>query len=234
MTNDAHTHSMVLLVDDQPIVGETVRRVFADCADIDFHYCTDAADAVAAAEQIKPTVILQDLVMPGIDGLTLIPRYRASASARDVPVIMLSSREDPVIKVQTFAAGASDYLVKMPDPIELVARVRLHSAAYVNRVQRDEAYRALRESQHQLLASNSALRASNQQLAEALARVKQLSGLLPMCSYCKRIRNDRNYWEQLEQYISTHSEAEFSHGVCPDCFAKVAADFGADGSDEPR
>jgi PleD family two-component response regulator len=216
---------MVLLVDDQPIVAETIRRMLADCADMDFHYCPNPAEAVAVASRIKPTVILQDLVMPEIDGLALMLRYRAEPDLRNVPIVVLSSKEDPQVKSHAFESGANDYLVKLPDRIELIARVRMHSGAYLTQVQRDTAHRALRESQRQLLETNAALRASNDELQQALSTVKQLSGLLPICSYCKRIRSDENYWETVDQYITDHTNAEFSHGVCPTCFDKVAADF---------
>lgn len=222
---------MVFLVDDQALVAETVRGMLSDCPDIDFHYCGDPAAAVDVAERIKPTVILQDLVMPAIGGLALLPRYRENLATKDVPIIVLSSKEDAVIKSEAFTLGASDYLVKLPDKIELIARVRLHSNAYLDRLQRDEAYRALRESQRQLLISNASLRSLNDELQGALSKVKQLSGLLPICSYCKRIRTDQNYWEQVEHYISEHSEAQFSHGICPACYEKVSAEFEADASE---
>jgi len=149
---------MVMLVDDQAIVAEAVRRALADEEGIDLHYCSSADEAIRAATTMRPTVILQDLVMPGIDGLTLVKAYRASPQLRDVPIIVLSTKEEPAIKSAAFAAGANDYLVKLPDRVELVARIRYHSRSYVNLLQRDEAYRALRESQQQLLEANLELR----------------------------------------------------------------------------
>src|SRR5258706_1543257 len=160
-------HAMVLLVDDAAMVCEAVRRALANQADIDFHYCPDAREALNIANQIKPTVILQDLVMPGIDGLTLVSQFRANAATKDIPIIVLSTNENPQVKGQAFALGANDYLVKLPDKIELIARIRYHSKAYMNLVQRDAAYRALRESQHQLIESNAALISLNQRLEEA-------------------------------------------------------------------
>jgi len=146
--------AMVLLVDDQFMVGEAVRRALAMAGDIDFHYCAEPDEAVAVAERTRPTVILQDLVMPGVDGLTLVRCYRANPATRDVPIIVLSTKEEPATKSAAFAAGANDYLVKLPDSIELVARIRYHSRPYHNLRQRDEAFRALRHSQQQLLESN--------------------------------------------------------------------------------
>jgi two-component system chemotaxis family response regulator WspR len=145
---------MVLLVDDQAMVGEAVRRALANQINIDFHYCAHPDEAIEAAQKTRPTVILQDLVMPGIDGLTLVRQYRANPATRNVPIIVLSTREDPAVKSAAFTAGANDYLVKLPDTIELVARIRYHSRSYVNLLQRDEAYRALRQSQQQLLETN--------------------------------------------------------------------------------
>ena len=158
---------MVLLVDDQAMVGEAIRRALANQPNIDFHYCANPAEALKVATQIKPTVILQDLVMPGVDGLTLVRQYRAHPPTQDVPIIVLSTKDEPAVKSEAFAAGANDYLVKLPDKIELIARIRHHSKAYLNQVQRDAAYRALRESQQQLVDSNTALISLNQKLEEA-------------------------------------------------------------------
>ncbi|MFP4904931.1 diguanylate cyclase domain-containing protein, partial [Paraburkholderia sp. BR14261] len=149
---------MVLLVDDQAIVAEAVRRALASEREIDFHYCAHPDQAVRTAEEVRPTVILQDLVMPGTDGLTLVRAYRANEATRDVPIIVLSTKEEPAIKSAAFASGANDYLVKLPDSVELIARVKYHSRSYVNMLQRDEAYRALRRSQQELLRANLELR----------------------------------------------------------------------------
>ena len=149
--------AMVLLVDDQAMIGEAVRRGLAHEDNIDFHFCADPHQAIAQAIRIKPTVILQDLVMPGLDGLTLVREYRNHPATQNIPIIVLSTKEDPMIKSAAFAAGANDYLVKLPDNIELVARIRYHSRSYMTLLQRDAAYRALRVSQQQLLDTNLVL-----------------------------------------------------------------------------
>jgi len=171
---------IVLLVDDQPIIGEAVRRALSGQPDIIFHYCDDPAAALSVAGRIRPTVILQDLVMPGMDGLTLVRRYRADPLTADTPIIVLSTKDDPNVKSEAFAAGANDYIVKLPDTIELIARLRHHSTTYVYRQQRDEAYRALRESQRQLVKINLEL--------QRLTNVDGLTGL----------SNRRNFDEYLE------------------------------------
>ncbi len=137
----------VLLVDDQPIIGEAVRRMVAGEDDIVFHYCKDATKAVVEAERIQPTLILQDLVMPDIDGLTLVQTFRETPSTREIPLIVLSTKEDPKVKAEAFALGANDYVVKLPDRLELLARIRYHSKGYINLLQRNEAYQALLASQ---------------------------------------------------------------------------------------
>src|SRR5688572_4501113 len=122
--------AVVLLVDDQPIVGEAIRRMLADDPEIDFHFCPDPAKAVGLAGALQPTTILQDLVMPGIDGFTMVERFREHETTRAIPIIVLSSKEDPRDKSRAFAGGASDYLVKLPDKIELIARIRAHSKSF--------------------------------------------------------------------------------------------------------
>jgi len=148
------SNCVVLLVDDQLMIGEMVRRALADEPDIVFHFCSEPGAAVMTAERIAPTVILQDLVMPGVEGLTLVREYRACEAIRNTPIIVLSSREDPATKHDAFAVGANDYVVKLPDKIELIARIRYHSQAYLSRRQRDAAYKALHESQRELMAAN--------------------------------------------------------------------------------
>jgi len=137
----------VLLVDDQPMIGEAVRRMLAGETDLSFHYCKDATKAVEMATQLAPTVILQDLVMPEIDGLDLVNHLRANEATKETPLIVLSTKEEPTTKAEAFARGANDYLVKLPDKLELIARIRYHSKGYINLLQRNEAYQALQESQ---------------------------------------------------------------------------------------
>jgi phosphoserine phosphatase RsbU/P len=140
----------VLLIDDQPMIGEAVRRMLAGEPDVVFHYCRDAAKALDEAHRVQPTVILQDLVMPEIDGLTLVKTFRANEPTRETPMIVLSTKEEPTVKAEAFALGANDYIVKLPDRLELLARIRYHSKGYINLLQRNEAYDALLASQRRL------------------------------------------------------------------------------------
>jgi signal transduction histidine kinase len=152
----------VLLVDDQAMVGEAVRRTLATQADIKFHFCPNPAEVTEAIARAKPTVILQDLVMPGADGMDLLRQYRGNHETQNIPVIVLSTKEDPAIKSEAFSLGASDYLVKLPDAIELIARIRHHSNAYLNRIQRDEACHAMLDA---MLEAENANRAKSDFIA---------------------------------------------------------------------
>lgn len=157
----------VLLVDDQPIVAEAIRRMLTGEEGIELHYCQDPTNAIEAVNRLEPTVILQDLVMPQVDGLTLLRFLRASSSSRQIPIIVLSSKEEPAVKAKAFGIGASDYIVKLPDKVELVARIRHHSRGYVSLQERNKAYEALETRE--------------KQLAEDMAQAsKYVSSLLPV------------------------------------------------------
>jgi two-component system chemotaxis family response regulator WspR len=147
----------VLLIDDQAMVAEGIKRMLADEEDIEFHYCQDPSKAISTASELAPTVILQDLVLPDIDGMTLVRFYRGNDATKDIPIIVLSSKEDPAVKKEAFQYGANDYLVKLPDKIELIARIRSHAKHYLLQLERNAAFFALREMQKQLQKTNAEL-----------------------------------------------------------------------------
>jgi two-component system chemotaxis family response regulator WspR len=189
LRNDADRDALpkvtVLLVDDQLIIVEAIRRMLAGQADIELHYVTDAGKALEKARELRPTVIVQDLVVPGTDGFQLIRSYRDDAALRDIPVIVLSAREDAKLKAHAFAVGANDYLVKLPDQIELLARVRYHTAAYISRQERDDAFRRLRESQEQLERAN-----------EELQKLAALDGLTGIANRRRFDETSRAEWQR--------------------------------------
>ncbi len=134
----------VLIVDDQAMIAEAVRRMLASQSDLSLVACLKGAEAVERARTEHPDVILQDLVMPDADGLDLVRAYRADAALARVPLIVLSTKEEAATKAEAFARGANDYLVKLPDPVELVARIRYHARVNRAQVERDRAFDALR------------------------------------------------------------------------------------------
>jgi DNA-binding response OmpR family regulator len=210
-------HALVLLIDDQAHVAGLVRMALAHQKDIDFHYCSDPREAIGVANHFKPTVILLDLVMPQMSGLELLKKFRENPATKETPIIVLSAEEEARTKGKAFSLGANDYLVKLPSAIEIRARLRYHSRAYLNGIQREEAFKALRKSQQQMVRKNTELSKANQDLDAALAKVKQLHGLLPICSSCKKIRDENNTWSEIESYIQKRSNALFTHSICPEC-----------------
>jgi len=193
-----------LIADDDrvttAILSEALRRWNVEVA--------VAHDGQAAWELLGagdgPALAIVDWMMPGIDGPELCRRIRQAPALAHMYVILLTGRHSREDVVAGLDAGADDYVVKPFDADEL--RARVHVGIRVLKLQERLAERVA-------------------ELQAALVKVKQLSGLLPICSYCKRIRSDQNYWEQVDRYVAQHSDAEFSHGICPDCFKTVIAKF---------
>ena len=147
-----------------------------------------------------PRLAVLDWLMDEMDGVEVCRRVRERPELRSVYLILLTSRGDKAHLLEGLQAGANDYVTKPFDRDELLARVRVGA---------------------QMLGLQAELAARVHELEDALTRLKQLQGLLPICSYCKSIRDDHNYWHKLETYVKSHSEAEFSHGICPSCWEKV-------------
>jgi len=197
---------MRVLVADDDRVGATLLAHSLAHLNLDVEVAHDGEDAWRVIEQGRVTMAIVDWVMPGADGLELCRRIRRTEARAHMHVILVTARGDAADVVAGLDAGADDYLVKPFNPEELRARVRVGVRMLTLQ---DRVAERLRE------------------LQAALSKVKQLSGLLPICSYCKRIRRDEDYWQQVEGYISQHSDAQFSHGICPACFDVVAADLAA-------
>lgn len=165
--------------------------MLANQPDIELHVCSNAATALPRARELRPTVILQDLVMPDVDGFTLVRFFRADPETSAIPIIVLSSKEDPRDKSRAFEIGASDYLVKIPDKIELIARVRAHSRSFLAQLERDEAYRALAALKHQLEVKNAELqRLSTVDGLTGLANRRRFDDVLDQ--ECRRARRENS------------------------------------------
>jgi phosphoserine phosphatase RsbU/P len=188
----------VLVAEDQPVSRHVLVANLRDWG-YDVTAVEDGPRAWTALQAEEgPHLAILDWLMPGMDGLEICRKIREIPQTRPIYLILLTARRDQEDIIQGLQSGADDYITKPFDLKELRARVQVGI---------------------RVLELQAALRQRVRELEEALSRVKTLQGLLPICSYCKKIRDDRNYWQQVEGYISDHSEAQFSHGICPECFA---------------
>lgn len=168
------------------------------------HHVTAVPDGRDAWDVLQgvdpPRLIILDWMMEEMDGIDVCKKVREHPNLKNAYIILLTSRGEKEHILAGLLAGANDYITKPFDRDELLARIRVGV---------------------QIVSLQTELAARVRELEKALARVKQLHGLLPICSYCKSIRDDQNYWHQVEEYVKTHSEVEFSHGVCPGCWDNV-------------
>jgi CheY-like chemotaxis protein len=187
----------VVIVDD---VHENV-RILHHCLKDDgysFAVARNAAELFELAARRPPTLILLDVMLPDLDGFSALERLRADSRLVDVPVIFVTARNEREDRIRGFGVGGVDYVAKPFDSAEVRARVRTHIAL-----------RLALEEQRRL----------NVELKDALERVRSLEGIIPICARCKSVRNDEGYWTQVERYLAEHTNATFSHGLCPDCAA---------------
>ena len=152
-------------------------------------------------EEDSPDLVILDWMMPGLEGVEICRKARETEHSRSIYIILLTARGNKEDIITGLRAGADDYLTKPIFPEELHARLQVGE---------------------RVLGLQKNLSSRVKELEEAMAHIKKLQGLLPICSYCKKIRNDENYWEQMESYVSKYSDAMFSHSICPDCYEKIA------------
>ncbi|MGC9360107.1 MAG: ANTAR domain-containing response regulator [Anaerolineae bacterium] len=177
---------------------------------------SDGAEAVQMTRDLDPDVVLMDLRMPGMDGLEAAQHI---ARTCPTPVIVLTAYDAPELVEQAAQVGVDAYLVKPPKPRELtrtitVARARFEALRQANQAREDS--ERLSEEQAALVA----------ELRETLERHSALSGLIPICAACKRVRTVAGEWETIEQYVREHSEADFTHSLCPSCIHELYGDVG--------
>lgn len=187
----------VLIADDDTVLRHSL-KVHLERWSYDVVECGDGGQAWQELQSSNPPPLaIIDWNMPGIDGPTLCQELREQPALSGMYVILLTSNQDTKDVIAGLESGADDYITKPFDWGELRARLRIGS---------------------RIVGLQLALGSRVAELQAALANVRQLSGLLPICAYCKRIRDDADYWQQIEQYLVEHSEAQFTHGICPECF----------------
>ena len=189
----------ILIAEDDP-VSRTVLEVTLAKWGFDVISTSDGHQALEVLQSQEPSIAILDWMMPGLDGAEVCRRARAITTTTPAYLILLTAKSEKDDIVEGLDAGADDYITKPFNRVELNARIKV--GVRVTDLQRSLADRIL-------------------QLEEALTRVKQLHGLLPICSYCKMIRDEQDYWQQVDSYISKHADVAFSHSICPTCYDRL-------------
>jgi len=195
----------ILIVDDE----RYNIKVLSDFLHADYKIMAakDGEQALKIAQgDTVPDLILLDIIMPGIDGYEVCKRLKENKKTQNIPVIFVTAVSEAMDAARAFDVGAVDYVTKPFNPVTVKARVKTHIQ----------------------------LGCTLRDLKGALDKAKTLSGLLPICSHCKKIRDDKGYWSQIESYIRDHSEAEFSHSICQECAKKYYPDMDLYGDEQTK
>jgi DNA-binding response OmpR family regulator len=196
-----YLNGSVLLIADDNIMNLQLLSNYLTRVNFKILVAEDGQEAYERAESGKPDLILLDIMMPpGMNGFETCRKLKENDSTKDIPVIFITALSEIDDKVKGFEVGGVDYITKPFQYEEVLARVTTHLT----------------------------LRWQQKKLEEALSKVKLLSGFIPICCSCKKIRQDDGFWEQVEVYIKEHSEAEFSHSICPDCIKKLYPEYADD------
>lgn len=198
-----HEPASILTVDDIPANIQVLAKIL-DQAGYRVSAASNGEQALAMISTVVPDLVLLDVMMPGLDGFEVCRRIKSSMQTRHIPIILLTARTATEDVVTGLKAGAVDYITKPFNKSELLARTLTHIKL-----------KKARDKREALIA----------QLKDALARVRKLSGLLPICPTCKKVRSDKGYWQRVDEYVSNQCDAHFSHGICPECMLEHYADF---------
>ena len=199
----------VLIADDDSVTRRLLQGALASWGyDVEAMRDGEGAWSALRRDDGAPLAVL-NWMMPGLDGVEVCRRVRSVPNSRPIYIILLTARSGRKDIVSSLQAGADDYVTKPFNVGELRARVQVGE---------------------RMVGLQAELADRVNELEEALRQEQRLQGLLPICSYCKKIRDDRNYWQEVESYIGQHSEARFSHRVCPDCYQRFVGPL----LDEPR
>lgn len=182
----------ILIVDDNADNIEIIKFILETIPEYDVYTASDGKSAIQIVNKIIPDIILLDIIMPEMDGFAVANEIKSNPKTKDIPVIFITSLDDIKNKKRAFEIGGVDYITKPFYNSEILCRVKTH------------------------------LKLKNliDELRQALDNIQTLKGLLPICAWCKKIRDDKGYWQQVETYISLHSKADFTHSICPECKIK--------------
>jgi DNA-binding NarL/FixJ family response regulator len=199
------TTARILIVEDEPILAADIEQLLQAMGHTVVAMADNGGDAIRLAAEAAPEVILMDINIRGpLNGIETARRLRDSG--KDVPVIFLTSYSDAGTVERAREAEPSGYLLKPFE--EPLIRITVEMALYKHRMEKER-------------------EAMRRELAAAQEEIQTLSGLLPICAHCKKIKNDKGTWEQIEAYIARHSEAQFTHGICMECLTEHHPEFAA-------
>ncbi len=194
----------ILIIDDAiadiKVLGSTLQ------SDYKILFALNAQEGINSAISNQPDLILLDIIMPGMDGYEACRQLQADERTRYIPIIFITAKTDEEDEVKGFALGALDYITKPFNPVIVKARVRTHVS--------------LRLATRDLESKNIMLAARVEELENARNEIKAIQSIIPICSYCRKTRDDKYYWDQLEIYLQRNMEIKFSHSICPDCYEK--------------
>ena len=197
-------HAKVLIVDDQEANVLLLEGLLRGAGYVSIASTRNPHQVCELHRQNRYDLILLDLQMPGMDGFQLMESLKEIETGSYLPVLVITAHPDH--KLRALKAGAKDFVSKPIDVAEVLMRV--HNMLEVRLLH-------LATKKH-----NEQLEAANRELTQALSEVELLRGILPICAYCKKIRDDQDYWQSVENYIGNRTGAQFSHGCCPECFEK--------------
>jgi CheY-like chemotaxis protein len=184
----------ILVVDDTPVNIQVLNEALDK--EFDVFFALNGNEALQKAQELEPDLIMLDIMMPEMDGFEVCRRLKGNDRLRNIPVIFITALSQTKEESQGLALGAADYISKPFNPDLVLLRVR---------------------NNLELKNQRDILELRTRELEKALAEIKVLQGIIPICASCKKIRDDQGYWQQLEIYIRERSEAEFSHAICPSC-----------------
>src|SRR5512139_1857683 len=194
----------VLIAEDNFLVGEMIQGVAEEAGCTVVGRATDGRQAVEMTTKLRPDVVLMDIKMPNLDGIDAAEIIQDRCPT---PIVILTAFDTPEMLEEASAAGAGAFLAKPPKVRELNQAIVIARARFGDLLR--------------LRRANDMLQRRTAELEEALAKIKTLRGLIPICASCKKIRSDKGYWQQLEEFLTEHSEADFTHGFCPECLKQI-------------
>ena len=243
--NTGQNHIEVLIVEDNPVQALLLQRLL-EKSGYTVSVACNGVEALAHLQKHIPSLVISDILMPEMDGYELCRKIKAHDGLKSIPVMLLTQLSEPEDIIRGLECGADNFVTKPYDKKSLIPRIRyilvnqeirkrpisemgieIYFAGNKHFINSDrlQILDLLFSTYENTLQQKQELEITNKELKEALETIKILKGLIPICSNCKKIRYDKGYWNHIEAYIQEHSEAEFSHGICPECAKQLYPDL---------